>query len=83
MKLIFILLSVFVHLVYKVTLWLHVLKLDVAATMNVQPMKYVTLPLVVALLEKNVAHFVIPAIVPQGLIALPKIIGRPAPADIP
>ena len=73
---------VFALQVCKVTLWLLALRLDVAPTMNVPQIKSVTLPLVVALLEKNVDHFVIQAIVLMELIALPKITGKPAPADI-
>jgi hypothetical protein len=69
--------------VCKATLLLLVLRLGVAPTMNVPQIKSVTLPLVVALLEKNVDHFVVQATVLMELIALPKTTGRPAPADIP
>jgi hypothetical protein len=74
---------VFVLLVCKATLWLHVLKQGVAATMNATQMKSVTLHLAVALLARNVKPFVIQAIVPERLIVLPRITGRPVPADIP
>ena len=81
MRLTFTLLFVFVLLVCKATLWLLVLKQGVAATMNATQMKSVTLHLAVAFLEKNVKHCVIPEIVLERLIALPKTIGRPVPAD--
>ena len=73
----------FVLLVCKATLWLLVLQLGVVATMNVLQMKFVTLLQAVALLARNAKPYVIQAIVLMELIALPKIIGRPAPADIP
>ena len=74
---------VFVLLVCKATLWLLVLQLGVVATMNVLQMKFVTLLQAVASLVRNAKPFVIQAIVLMELIVLPKIIGRPAPADIP
>ena len=74
---------VFVLLVCKATLWLLVLQPDVVATMNVIQMKFVTLLQAVALLVRNAKPFAIQAIVLMELIVLPKIIGRPAPADIP
>ena len=81
-RLTFTLQFVFVLLVCKATLWLLVLQLDVVATMNVLQMKFVTLLQAVALLARNAKPFVIQAIVPMELIVLPKIIGRPAHADI-
>ena len=74
---------VYALLVCKATLWLLVLRLGVVATMNVPQIKFVTLLQAVALLARNAKPFVIQAIVLMELIALPKIIGRPAPADIP
>ena len=74
---------VFVLLVCKATLWLLVLQLVVVATMNVLQMKFVTLLQAVALLVRNAKPFAIQAIVLMEQIALPKITGRPAPADIP
>ena len=74
---------VFVLLVCKATLWLLVLQLGVVATMNVLQMKFVTLLQAVALLARNAKPFVIQAIVPEELIALPKITEKPASADIP
>ena len=74
---------VFVLLVCKATLWLLVLQPDVVATMNVIQMKFATLLQAVALLVRNAKPFAIQAIVLMELIVLPKIIGRPAPADIP
>ena len=73
----------FVLLVCKATLWLLVLQLGVVATMNVLQMKFVTLLQAVALLARNAKPFAIQAIVLMEQIALPKITGRPAPADIP
>ena len=81
MKLIFTLQFVFALLVYKATPWLHVLWQVVPATMNAIQMKSVILPLVVALLVKNVKPFAIQEIVQEGLIALPKTIRKLAPAD--
>ena len=81
-RLTFTLQFVFVLLVCKATLWLLVLQLGVVATMNVLQMKFVTLLQVVALLARNAKPFVIQAIVLMELIVLPKIIGRPAHADI-
>ena len=83
MRLIFTLPFVFVLLVCKATLWLHVLKQAVATTMNVQQTKSVILPQAVALLARNVKPFAIQAIVHEGLIVLPGITGKPVPADIP
>ena len=74
---------VFVLLVCKATLWLLALQLGVVAIMNVLQMKFVTLLQAVALLVRNAKFFAIQAIVLMELIVLPKIIGRPAPADIP
>jgi hypothetical protein len=74
---------VYALLVCKATLWLLVLRLDVVATMNVPQIKFVTLLQAVALLARNAKPFVIQAIVLMEQIALPKITGRPAPADIP
>ena len=83
MKLISTLQFAFVLLVYKATLLLHVLQQDVTAIMNVPQMKFVTLPLAVALLEKNVKPFVILAIVPEVLIVLPETTGNLVPVDFP
>ena len=83
MRLTFTLPFVFVLLVCKATLSLHALWQAVATTMNVQQTKSVTLHLVVALLARNVRPFVIQAIVPEGLIVLPRTTGRPAIADFP
>jgi hypothetical protein len=69
--------------VCKATLWLLVLRLGVVVTMNVPQIKFVTLLLAVASLARNAKPFVIQAIVLMELIVLPKIIGRPVPADIP
>ena len=74
---------VFVLLVCKATLWLLVLPLGVVATMNVLQMKFVNLLQAVALLVRNAKSFAIQAIVPEELIALPKITEKPASADIP
>ena len=74
---------VFALLVCKATLWLLVLRLGVLATMNVPQIKFVTLLQAVASLARNAKPFVILAIVLMEHIALPKITGRPAPADIP
>ena len=60
---------------------MHVLRQVVAVTMNAIQMKSVTLPLAVALLVKNVRPFVIQAIVPEVLTALPRTIRRLAPAN--
>ena len=81
MKLIFTLQFVYVLLVYKAILLLHVLKQVVPATMSVPLMKSVILLLVVALLVKNVKPFAIQEIVQEVLIALPKTIRKLAPAD--
>ena len=81
MKLIFTLQFVYVLLVYKAILLLHVLKQVVPATMSVPLMKSVILLLVVALLVKNVKPFAIQEIVLEGLIALPKITGKLVHAD--
>ena len=81
MKLTFTLPFVFVLLVYKAIHLLHVSEQDVAAIMSVLPMKSVTLPLAVALLVKNVRPFVIQAIVPEVLTALPRTIRRLAPVN--
>ena len=74
---------VYALLVCKATLWLLVLRPGVVATMNVPQIKFVTLLQAVALLARNAKPYVIQAIVLMELIALPKITGRPAPADIP
>ena len=74
---------VYALLVCKATLWLLVLRLGVVATMNVPQIKFVTLLQAVASLARNAKPFVILAIVLMEQIALPKITGRPAPADIP
>ena len=68
----------FVLLVYKETLWLHVSKQAVAAIMNVLQMKSVILLLVVASLARNVNLSVILAIVTLVLIVPPETIERPA-----
>ena len=81
MRLIFTLQFVYVLLVYKAILLLHVLKPVVPATMSVPLMKSVILPLVVALLVKNVKPFAIQEIVLEGLIALPEITGKLVHAD--
>ena len=81
MKLIFTLQFVYVLLVYKAILLLHVLKQVVPATMSVPLMKSVILLLVVALLVKNVKPFAILEIVLEGLIALPEITGKLVHAD--
>ena len=73
---------VYALLVCKATPWLLVLRLDVVATMNVPQIKFVTLLQAVALLERNAKPFVIQAIVPEELIALPKITGKPVSAGI-
>ena len=73
---------VYALLVCKATLWLLVLRLDVVATMNVPQIKFVTLLQAVALLARNAKPFVIQAIVPEELIALPKITGKPVSAGI-
>jgi hypothetical protein len=70
-------------LVCKATLWLLVLRLGVVATMNVPQIKFVTLLQAVALLARNAKPFVIQAIVPEVLIALPKITEKTVFADIP
>ena len=74
---------VYALLVCKATLWLLVLRPGVVATMNVPQIKFVTLLQAVASLARNAKPFAIPAIVLMEQIALPKITGRPAPADIP
>ena len=74
---------VYALLVFKATPWLLVLRLDVVATMNVPQIKFVTLLQAVASLARNAKPFAIQAIVLMEQIALPKITGRPAPADIP
>ena len=81
MRLIFTLQFVYVLLVYKAILLLHVLKQVVPATMSVPLMKSVILPLVVALPVKNVKPFAIQEIVLEGLIALPEITGKLVHAD--
>ena len=81
MKLIFTLQFVYVLLVYKAILLLHVLKQVVPATMSVPLMKSVILPLVVALPVKNVNPFAILAIVLEVLIVLQRTIERPVLAD--
>ena len=68
---------------YKATPLLHVLMQAVAVTMNVQQTKSVISLQAVALLARNVKPFVIQAIVPEGLIVLPRTTGRPAIADFP
>ena len=73
---------VYALLVYKATLWLLVLRPGVVVTMNVPQIKFVTLLQAVALLARNAKPFAIQAIVLMELIVLPKIIGRPAHADI-
>ena len=73
---------VYALLVCKATPWLLVLRLDVVATMNVPQIKFVTLLQAVALLARNAKPFVIQAIVPEELIALPKITGKPVSAGI-
>jgi hypothetical protein len=60
-----------------------VLRLGVVVTMNVPQIKFVTLLQAVASLARNAKPFAIQAIVQMEQIALPKITGRPAPADIP
>jgi hypothetical protein len=70
-------------LVCKATHWLLVLRLGVVATMNVPQIKFVTLLQAVALLARNAKPFVIQAIVPEVLIALPKITEKTVFADIP
>ena len=80
-RLTFTLPSVFVLLVYKATLLLHVLRQDVAAIMNVIQMKFVILLLVVDLPVKNANPFVTQGIVLEELIVQPRIIGKPAHAD--
>ena len=60
-----------------------VLRPGVVVTMNVPQIKFVTLLQAVALLARNAKPYVIQAIVLMEQIALPKITGRPAPADIP
>ena len=60
-----------------------VLRPGVVAIMNVPQIKFVTLLLAVASLARNAKPFAIQAIVLMEQIALPKITGRPAPADIP
>ena len=60
-----------------------VLMLGVVATMNVPQIKFVTLLQAVALLARNAKPFVIQAIVPEVLIALPKITEKTVFADIP
>jgi hypothetical protein len=72
---------VYVLLVYKAILLLHVLMQVVPATMSVPLMKSVILLLVVALLVKNVKPFAIQEIVLEGLIALPEITGKLVHAD--
>ena len=67
----------------RATHWLLVLKLAVAATMNVPLMKSVTLLLAVASLERNVKPFVIQAIVPEELIVLLGTTERLVHVDIP
>ena len=74
---------VYALLVCKATLWLLVLRPGVVATMNVPQIKFVTLLQAVASLARNAKPFAIQAIVLMEQIALPKITGRPAPADIP
>jgi hypothetical protein len=69
---------VFVLLVCKETLWLHVLKQAVAAIMNVRQMKSVILLLAVASLARNVNLSVTLATVTLVLTALPETIERPA-----
>jgi hypothetical protein len=69
---------VFVLLVYKEILWLHVLKQAVAPMMNVLQMKSVILLLVVASLARNVNHSVTLATVTLVLIVPPGIIEKPA-----
>ena len=73
---------VYALLVCKATPWLLVLRLDVVATMNVPQIKFVTLLQAVALLARNAKPFVIQAIVPEELIALPKITGKSVAASI-
>ena len=73
----------FVLLVYKETLWLHVSKQAVAEMMNVLQMKSVILLLVVASLARNVNLSVILATVTLVLIVLPGTIKRPADVGHP
>ena len=73
---------VYALLVCKATPWWLVLRLDVVATMNVPQIKFVTLLQAVASLARNAKPFVIQAIVPEELIALPKITGKPVSAGI-
>ena len=80
-RLTFTLPSVFVLLVYKATLLLHVLRQDVAAIMNVIQMKFVILLLVVDLPVKNAKPFVTQGIVLEELIVQPRIIEKPVHAD--
>ena len=58
-----------------------VLKLAVAVIAIVLLMKFVTMPLAVALPEKNVNLFVTLENVLEVLIVLPEIIGKPVPVD--
>jgi hypothetical protein len=51
--------------------------------MNVPQIKFVTLLQAVASLARNAKPFAIQAIVPEELIALPKITEKSASADIP
>ena len=74
---------VYALLVCKATLWLLVLRPGVVVTMNVPQIKFVTLLQAVASLARNAKPFAIQAIVLMEQIALPKITGRHAPADIP
>ena len=74
---------VYALLVCKATLWLLVLRPGVVVTMNVPQIKFVTLLQAVASLARNAKPFALQAIVLMEQIALPKITGRPAPADIP
>ena len=74
---------VYAPLVCKATLWLLVLRPGVVVTMNVPQIKFVTLLLAVASHARNAKPFVIQAIVPEELIALPKITEKPASADTP
>ena len=59
-----------------------VLRPGVVVTMNVPQIKFVTLLLAVASHARNAKPFVIQAIVPEELIALPKITGKSVAASI-
>ena len=58
-----------------------VLKLAAAVIVTVLLLKFVTMPLAVALQGKNVNLFVILEYVPKALNALPEITGKPVLVD--